>query len=82
MTHDSNKPKSPEPIPGTAHAMTAGLCLFLAAMLIVSVPFTLYGPGFLAVLQVLGAILFLAVGLYHLRRARLVHAARRECGDR
>jgi hypothetical protein len=82
MTHDSNEAQSPEPIPGTAHATTAGLCLFLAAMLIASVPFTLYGPGFLVVLQVLGAVLFLGVGLYHFRRARVAHAARGEHGER
>jgi hypothetical protein len=82
MTHDINEPQSPEPIPGTAHATTAVLCLLLAAMLIASVPFTLYGPGFLVVLQVLGAVLFLGVGLYHLRRARRAHAARGDHGDR
>ena len=82
MTHDSNEPPSPEPKPGTAHATTAGLCLLLAAMLVASVPFTLYGPGFLVVLQVLAAVLFLAVGLYHFRRARVAHAARGKHGDR
>jgi hypothetical protein len=82
MHHDTDEPQTAEPHPNTAHATTAGLCLFLTAMLIASVPFTLLGPGFLVVLQVVFAVLFLAVGLYHLRRARAVRASRGKRGKR
>ncbi|MDF1702330.1 MAG: hypothetical protein P1V36_14360 [Planctomycetota bacterium] len=61
---------APAPNPGTAHATTAVLCLFLAVLMIASVPLTLYGPMLLVFVQVLGAVLFLSVGIFHLKRAR------------
>ena len=66
----SDAPK-PASTPGTAHGLTAVLCLLVGLLLIGSVPLLLPMPlGWLA-LQIVMAIVFLVAARYHLRRARL-----------
>lgn len=63
------------PAPGTAHGLTAVLCVLVAVLLIGSMPWMLSMPlGWLA-LQIVMAIVFLVAARYHVRRARRASAA-------
>ena len=62
---------SSQPTPATAHGTTGALCLVLALLMIASVPFTLYGPIALLAVQVVAAVVFGCVALYHFKRARI-----------